>query len=54
MNPKDFENKLVNVILKSNELLIGHLKKVPLLPLWRVGNRCFGKRKISKIYLANK
>lgn len=54
MNPKDYENKLCNVILKSNELLIGILKKVPLLPLWKIGNRCFGKRKISKIYLAKR
>ena len=54
MNLKEYENKLVNVILRTNELLIGILKKVPLLPLWRVGNRCFGKRRISKIYLAKK
>lgn len=52
MDPKDFKNKFVKVILKNDELLIGQLKKVPLLPLWKIENRYFSRRRISKIYLA--
>ena len=51
INPKDYENKFVTVILKNNERLVGILKKVRLLPLWKIGKKYFTKKKISKIYL---
>ena len=53
MNIKSFKGKKVNIILTNMHLLIGELKKVPILPIWHVGNKFFVRRQVSKIYLAN-